>query len=200
MERFLGVCLCILSLASSFIEAGPHFGSYNNYHSKQRVNRLCYYRGHHIPCHVLYQYRRYYSTQKPSDPYHSKTHYPPYYKVSTTTTTTIDPIILQSIQLRDRYDAARNISSGNLFAFTTEASSVFTTRVFDEIARNDTGVCVRDLPPFTDCKIQELAFILNNTPCLAKNGTEVSTDSNGAANTTTESPGRSRKRRRKRRR
>lgn len=164
----------VLLITSFFcVTSGGHKQTYGRYSNHRRVSYRypssgsCYYHGQEIPCTILRAYRRsHHTTPKP------------YYKV----TTTIDPDRARSDLIRERYIAARNISGGNLFAFTEKDAGDFTSRIFDEVVSDPLPTCQRQLPPFTDCKLQELAFILKNSPC--QNTTNASGTDSGSEDLT----------------
>lgn len=85
-------------------------------------------------------------------------------------TTTPDPESEETKIIRERYRIARTLSAENLFALTAAEAQNFTNRIFDEI-KVDIPKCNRTLPRFTDCKVQELAYIFNQNQCVLTNTT-----------------------------
>lgn len=185
----------VVLLVSTIVSGDPVYNSNNRVHNNRYFyHRRCYYRGKSLPCSYVRRLRnmnkQHLTTPTPYS-YHHHNRYPKYghYKP----TTTVDPIIAQSQLVRERYIAARNVSSGNLFAFTQVDSNNFTSRIFDEVIQPNPQTCVRQLPRFADCKFQEIAYILANTPCV--NSTNASLATTPSTNMDNSDVARSRKRR-----
>ena len=83
---------------------------------------------------------------------------------------TPDPESEETKLILERYRIARTLSAENLFALTEAEVLNFTNRIFDEIKVEIPG-CNLTFPPFTDCKVQELAFIFRKNQCVLTNST-----------------------------
>jgi len=81
-----------------------------------------------------------------------------------TTRTTEEPESEQTRIIRERYRIARELSAENLYATTENEAEEFTSRIFDELLF-PIQTCTKELPKYTECKIQELSEILQNNKC-----------------------------------
>lgn len=164
-----------------------HDGGYRHWNTQGASGHpfgRCYKYGRVVPC----PYNP--GPNKVYPPRYPYTRYPPGHE-----TTTPDPQSDETKLILERYRIARTLSAENLFALTADEALNFTNRIFDEI-KVDIPRCNRTLPRFTDCKVQELAYIFNKNQCVLTNTTTATPapPPPPAANTNTETNSRTRRR------